>query len=64
MKVNITLMSTRAAPPSGGSAELSDMIPVISCTIMLIGIFSSSVKMMPIAPAVKPMMTVSALKTC
>ena len=40
-----------------------EYIPVRLCTITFIGMFISSVRPMPMTPAVRPMIIVSALKT-
>ena len=63
MKVRIMLMIIRTIAPLTGSLALKILIPVRLCNIRLMGRSNSSVKPMPIRPAPKPTIMVSALKT-
>ena len=49
--------------PFIGKIALTSSVPAIECMMALIGINKTKETMMPIAPAKKPMMIVSALKT-
>ena len=62
IKVSSILMITRmTAPPAG--REATPEISAIDSIIILIGIFSSMVMIIPKAPATKPTIKVSALNT-
>ena len=62
MRVSSILMITSITPPCHGNAQIPEISA--SCSmIIFIGMDSSSVTPMPIAPAAKPTISVSALNT-
>ena len=63
IKVSNTLIITRITPPAAGRVEFMAEIPVRSWIMTLMGMFSSRVAPMPMTPAVRPIIKVSALKT-
>ena len=62
IRVRQTLIATRIIPATGGRTESPSML-VMFFIIIFIGILSSNVTSMPIAPEIKPTITVSALNT-
>ena len=63
MNVSAMLMRISKIAPSTGRMALRVGRPVRWCTMRLMGINRISVHRMPITPAVKPSMSVSALNT-
>ena len=63
MSVSSVLIRISKSAPSTGRMALRFGRPVRWCTMRLMGISRISVHRMPITPAVKPSMSVSALKT-
>ena len=63
MKVRIMEMTTSATPPEAGRMARRLSMPVRFCTMAFMGMMSSRVTPMPMTPAAKPSMSVSALKT-
>ena len=60
--VRIILITTSTTPPETGSLDIPE-ISVIFLMIILIGTLSNNVIIIPIIPATKPTITVSALNT-